>query len=176
MNEIIKKNGITYGVIVGVFSILVTTLIYVIDINLFINVWVGLITLVIYILIGMIVVAKTKKQLKGQITFKEAFTVYFITALIGGALSVLFNIVLFNLVDPGAKETIRELGIKYTTEMMEKFNAPSASISEAVVDMKNTDNYSPASLLKGFAFSLILNSIYGALLGLIFKSKTDYNQ
>jgi len=176
MNEIIKKNGITFGLMIGIFSILVTTLIYVIDLHLFVNVWLGLSTIIIYILIGTIVVAKTKKQLKGQITFKEAFTVYFIAAVVGGILSTLFQIVLFNVIDPAAKETIKELGIKYAVEMMEKFNSPSSSIAEAEQQMRNTDNYSPASLLKGFAFSLIMSAIFGAILGLIFKSKTDYNQ
>lgn len=176
MNEIIKKNGITFGVIIGLFSILVTTLIYVIDLNLFVNIWLGLSTIAIYLLIGIIVVANTKKQLKGQITFKEAFTVYFIAAVVGGLLSTLFQILLFNIIDPAAKETIKDLSIKYTTQMMEKFNAPSASINETVEQLQNTDNYSPGNLFKGFAFSLIISAIYGALLGLIFRSKTDYTQ
>ena len=176
MNEIIKKNGIAFGIIIGIFSILVTTLIYTIDLNLFVNIWVGLTTIAIYIIIGVIVVAKTKKQLHGQITFKEAFTVYFIAAVIGGLLSTLFQIVLFNVIDPAAKETIKELGIKYTTETMERFNAPSASINETVEQMQSVDNYSPVSLLKGFAFGLIISAIFSALLGLIFRSKTDYTQ
>lgn len=176
MNEIIKKNGITFGIIIGIFSILVTTLIYVIDLNLFVNVWLGLSTILIYLIIGVVVVAKTKKQLKNQITFKEAFTVYFIAAVIGGLLSTLFQILLFNVIDPVAKETIKELSIQYSTQMLEKFNAPSATINETVEQLRNTDNYSPGNLLKGFAFSLIISAIYSALLGLIFKSKTDYTQ
>jgi len=176
MNEIIKKNGITFGILIGIFSILVTTLIYVIDLNLFVNIWLGLTIILIYIIIGVVVVAKTKKQLNNQITFKEAFTVYFIAAVIGGLLSTLFQILLFNVIDPVAKDTIQELSIKYTTETMEKFNAPSASINETIEQMQSVDNYSPASLLKGFAFGLIISAIYSALLGLIFKSKTDYNQ
>ncbi len=46
MNEIIKKNGITYGVISGLVSILITTLIYTIDLKLFISMWVGLVSIV----------------------------------------------------------------------------------------------------------------------------------
>lgn len=176
MNEIIKKNGITYGLIIGVFSILVTTLIYAIDLSLFVNIWLGLSILLIYIIIGIVVVAKTKKQLNKQITFKEAFTVYFIAAVIGGLLSTLFQILLFNVIDPAAKDTVQELSIKYTTETMERFNAPSATINETIEQMQSVDNYSPANLFKGFAFSLIISAIYGALLGLIFRSKTDYTQ
>lgn len=176
MTEAIKKNGINYGLIIGIFSILVTTLIYAIDISLFVNIWLGLAIIVIYILLGIIVVTKTKKQLNNQITFKEVFTVYFIAAVIGGLLSTLFQILLFNVVDPAAKDTIQELSIKYATETMVRFKAPSASIIENIEKMRSEDNYSPVSLIKGFAFSLIISAIYGAILGLIFKSKTDYRQ
>jgi hypothetical protein len=35
INEIIKKNGITFGVIMGIVSALITATIYAIDLNLF---------------------------------------------------------------------------------------------------------------------------------------------
>lgn len=176
MNEIIKKNGITFGVILGVFSILVTTLIYVIDYTLFTNIWVGLIILAIYITIGFILVSKTKKQLNNEITFKEVFTVFFIAGLIGSILSVLFNILLFNVIDPAAKDSLNDLGQKYAIEMMEKFGAPASEINKRRAEMDGVDNYSPASQFKGFAFGLIFMSIFGAILGLIFKSKAAYKE
>ena len=153
MNEIIKKNGISFGIILGVFSILVTTLIYVIDLKLFMNTWVGIISLVIYVILGVVLVSKTKKQLGNLISFKDAFTVFFIAAVIGSTLSVLFNIVLFNYVDPAAKETIRELTMDYSIATMEKFGAKP---DDAMIEkLQNTDNYAPGSQLMGLVFSFI---------------------
>ena len=37
MNEIIKKNGITYGIVSGVVGALITAAIYAIDLNLFVK-------------------------------------------------------------------------------------------------------------------------------------------
>ena len=37
MNEVIKKNGIKFGVISGIISIVATVLMYAVDINLFAN-------------------------------------------------------------------------------------------------------------------------------------------
>ena len=82
MNEIIKKNGITYGIITGVVSTLITTLIYSIDLELFTSMWVGFVSIALYTIISIVLLSKTKKELKGIFTFKEAFTTYFIAAVI----------------------------------------------------------------------------------------------
>lgn len=176
MNEIIKKNDITFGVIMGVFSILVTATIYAVNLEMFISWWVGLLAIAISITIGVILVSKTKRQLNGLITFKEAFTTYFLAAVIGSTISVLFNIVLFNYIDPSAKETLQELTVKYSVEMMQKFGAPASAINKAVADMQKTDNYAPANQLFGLVVSFIFSAIFGLILALIFKSKSSQQE
>jgi len=172
MNEIIKKNGISYGIITGVVSALITTAIYSIDLNLFTKWWLGIVIFLVYIIIGIVLLSKTKKELKGVFSFKEAFTTYFISAVIGTLISVGFNILLFNVIDPSAKDTLNEIIINYTGEMMEKFGAPSAAINEALKKMQENNPYSTIELLKGAVFSIVGSSIFGLLLALIFKSKS----
>jgi hypothetical protein len=176
MNEIIKKNGVTFGIILGLFSILFTTAIYVIDLHLFTSWWIGAFAIVVPIIIGFVLVSKTKKQLNANITFKDAFTVYFIAAVIGSFLSKLYEYVLFNFIDPQAKETIKEITIKYTTEMMEKFGAPAASINEAMQKVAETDNYSIGNIMFGLAMGLVFHAIFGLILAAIFKSKSPSSQ
>ena len=171
MNEIVKKNGITYGIITGVVSVLITTLIYTIDLKLFTSWWVGVLSIIAYIVIGSILLSKTKKELKGVFPFKEAFTTYFISAVIGIIISVAFNIVLFNFIDPSAKETIKELTIQYAVEMLEKFGTPSSAINEAVKEMEKSDQFSTFELLKGSIFSIAFSAVFGLILAAIFKSK-----
>lgn len=173
MNEIIKKNGITFGIILGLFSLLITTAIYAIDLQLFTSWWIGGIAIVVPIIIGFVLVSKTKKQLNGNINFKEAFTVYFIAAVIGSFISKLFEYILFNFIDPQAKETIKEINIKYTTEMMEKLGAPAASINEAMQKVAETDNYSIGNIIFGLAMGLVFHAIFGLILAAIFKSKSN---
>lgn len=173
MNEIIKKNGINFGIILGLFSVLFTTAIYVIDLQLFTSWWIGIVAIVISIAIGVVLVSKTKKQLGGNITFKEAFTVYFIAAVIGSFISTVYNYVLFNFIDTQAKETIKEITLKYTQEMMEKFGTPAAAINETMQKMAETDNYSLGNLMFGFAIGLIFQAIFGLILAAIFKSKSN---
>ena len=171
MNEIIKKNGISFGIITGVVSALITTAIYSIDLNLFVKWWLGIMIFLVYIIISIILLSKTKKELKGIFSFKEAFTTYFISAVIGILISVGFNILLFNVIDPSAKDAINEIVIKYTAETMQKFGAPSASVAEAVKKMQENNPYSTIELLKSSIFSIAGSALFGLLLALIFKSK-----
>ncbi len=171
MNEIIKKNGVSYGIITGVVGALITTSIYAIDLKLFTAWWVGLLSFAFYIIIGIVLLSKTKKELKGIFPFKDAFTTYFISAVVGVLISVVFNIILFNFIDPSAKETVKELSIKYAVEMMEKFGTPSSAINEAVKKLQENDQFSIIELLKGSVFTIVFYALFGLLLALIFKSK-----
>lgn len=176
MNEIIKKNGITFGIIFGLFSVLLTTTIYAVDLKLFTSSWIGIISIIISITIGVVLITKTKKQQNNTISFKEVFTVYFIAAAIGNTLSTLFNYVLFNFVDPGAKETIKEITIKYTSEMLEKFGTPAATVTETMSKIAETDNFSLGNLAMGLAFTLVFSALFGLILAAIFKSKSTSSQ
>ncbi len=171
MNEVIKKNGISYGIITGVVSILITTLIYSIDLKLFIAWWVTALSISSYIVIAIVLLSKTKKELKGVFPFKDAFTTYFISAVVGILISVAFNIILFNFIDPSAKESIKEISMKYAVEMMQKFNTPTSAINEALKKLQENDQFSIIELLKGSIFSIVFSALFGLLLALAFKSK-----
>lgn len=171
INEIIKRNGITYGVITGVASALITTLIYSIDLELFTAWWVGLLNITFYIIIAVLLLSKTKKELNGIFPFKDAFTTYFISALVAIIISVSFNIILFNFIDPSAKDTIKELTIKYMVRTMEKFNAPASTINEAIKNLKENDQFSILGLLKGSLTNIVISTIFGLIMAAFFKSK-----
>ncbi|WP_281298436.1 DUF4199 domain-containing protein [Flavobacterium limnophilum] len=171
MNEIIKKNGISYGIITGIVSTLITASIYSIDLNLFTAWWVTVLSIASYIIISIVLLTKTKKDLKGVFSFKDAFTTYFISAVIGILISVVFNILLFNFIDPSVKDAIKEISIKYAVEMMHKFNAPSSAINEAVKKLQENDQFSIVELIKGSVSSIVFSALFGLLLALIFKSK-----
>jgi hypothetical protein len=173
MNGIIKKNGIAYGIVSGVVGALITASIYAIDLNLFVKWWLGVIIIAIYITIGIVLLSKTKKELKGVFSFKEAFTTYFISGVVAALISVGFNILLFNVIDPSAKDTLNEIFIKSTAETLQKFGTPAAAINEATAKMQENNPYSTIELLKGSIFSIGGTAFFGLLLALIFKSKSS---
>jgi hypothetical protein len=170
MNEIIKKNGITFGVISGLISIVLFTIIYIIDLELMLKWWFSTLSIVIAITLSVVLLSKTKKELNGVFTFKDAFTTYFIYAVIGIALSTVFQIILFNVIDPSAKETLKELVMKFTQDIMKKFGAPSSEMKKALKELSEKDPYSAFEMFKGMFGSIAVSSVFGLILAAIFKT------
>lgn len=173
INEIIKRNGVTFGVLSGIVSALITATIYAVDLNLFVSWWIGVVSILIYLVLGIILLSKTKKEMNGLFVFKDAFTTYFISAVIGIVIGTAFNILLFNVIDPSAQDTLKEITIKNAVAMMQKFNSPAAAINEMIAKMKENNPYSVVELLKGSIFSMVFSAIIGLIMAAFFKSKSQ---
>ncbi len=176
MNAIFKKNAINFGVISGIIGVLATTLMYLIDLKLFVNMWLGFAMIAIYITIGCVLLSRSKKENQGKMTFKEGFTTYFLSALIGILISTAFNILLFNFIDTGARETVTEHLLDMQVGMMQKFGASQADVNEAIVKIKESSQFSIKGQLFGIAQALIGTIIFGLILAAIFKSKSPSHE
>ncbi len=172
MNEIVKKNGITYGVISGLISVLILTLIYSTDVNLFISRWITTLKVTVFIGLAILLILNTKKQSNGVLDFKDTFKTYFIFACISLLISTLFEILLFNLIDPSLKDTLKELSIKMIVKFLENFNTPAEDINKAVKNIQDNDQFSVLQLIKGYFSYLVMCTVLGLILAAIFKTKS----
>jgi hypothetical protein len=134
--------------------------------------WYGIFILIAIIVFGIISVAKTKQAQNGYATFKQAFTSYFITVLIGLLISTLVSYLLFNFIDTEAAEVLKEKTIESTIQTLEGFNAPSETIAESVKQIESQNQFSILNILKGLAGYLVLFSIIGLIVAAAMK-KTD---
>ena len=169
MNEIIKNNGIKFGVISGLFSVFYIISMYVVDYNLFINIWLGVTVMLVFLAIGVFQLIELRKSLGSFMTFKEGFTGYFIAALIGILISTSFSIVLFNVIDTATRDLIHEALINFQVENLQKWNVPAAEIKKAIDDMKEMPQFSTLGLLYGILKSLLGSIVFGLILAAIFK-------
>lgn len=171
MNEIIKKNGITFGVISGIASVLITLYAYLFNLELFGSLWLLLFIVILYLAINITLLIKTKKALNNNFSFKDAFTTYFLCLVVGVTISVAFNIILFNVIDTDLGEKVKQVSMESSANLMKKFGAKTADIKKTVEEIEKSDNYSIFSLIKGFFINIAVSSIFGLLFALIFKSK-----
>lgn len=169
MTQTVKKNGVNYGIIIGVISIVVSTIMYVIDLSLFSKWWIGIIMFLVSLVIGIMAIAKAKSSLGGYISFKEAFTTFFIAMALGAAMSTIFMFILFNLIDPGAKEVIMEDVKEMTVNMMQGMGARTEDIRNQVEQLENTDNFSLVSQLKSYVWGLLIYIIIGLIVAAVMK-------
>jgi hypothetical protein len=171
MDAILKKNAVNFGVIMGLLGILITVLMYVVDLKLFVNMWIGLGMLAMWIIIGCLLLSKVKREKQGLLSFKEGFTAYFVSALIGILISTAFNIFLFNFFDTAARDAVTEHLLDMQVGMLQKFNASQEQINEAIVKIKESSQFSVKGQLFGIAQALVGAIIFGLILAAFFKSK-----
>ena len=167
--EALRKNAANLGLFLGLTMILLTTVAYAVDLNLFTKWWFGTITMASVVVFGCISAVRNKRNAGGFLSFKETFTSFIITAVVGLFISTIYSLVLLNVIDPEAKNVITENVIKYTVDMMQGFGAKPSDINKMVEEMKNTDNFGPAGQLKGFLWNIVIYSIVGLIASLIIR-------
>lgn len=166
-----KKSASNYGLILGGVLAVTVALLYSMSLESLTKWWLGIILFLVSLVFGIVSVAKSKAILGGFISFKEAFTSYFITIVIGLGISVLTSILIFNVVDPGAAEYLNEQIVEITRGMMERFGAPELEIDKAIAELEGKNNYAIGNQLQSFVFQIIFYSIFGLLIALIMKRK-----
>ncbi|WP_412985878.1 DUF4199 domain-containing protein [Pontimicrobium sp. IMCC45349] len=169
MEKSFKSNAINYGLYLGAALSLITVAIYAINLDLMVNMWLGICLLLVVIGFGVVSTAKSKSILEGYISFKDALTSYVFTVAIGIAISTVVSYILFNFIDPEAADYIKEKTIEMTVEMLEGFGTPSETIAKSVEDIENQNQYGLAGLLKSFAFGMIFQIIIGLIVAAIMK-------
>ena len=166
-----KKNAINHGVFLGLMLALSTTIMYAFDTELFTKWWVGILSLLLVVVMGIISTAKSKGIQGGYMSFKEAFSSYFITCAVGLAISTLVGILIFTIVDPELAQYLNERSMELAQEYMVKFGTPQAEIDKAMAELATKDNFSIVNQAKSYASLLIFHAVIGLLVGLIFKKK-----
>jgi len=169
MEKSIKSSAINYGLYLGGALSLITIAIWFIDINLMANMWLGIFLLLAIIAFGVVSTAKSKSLNGGFLSFKEAFSSYFITVAIGIAISTVVSMILFNYVDPEAAKQIQQITIDATVNMMEGFGAPAETIAEAVEKIESQNQYSLINTAKSLAWGFLFQAIIGLIVAAIMK-------
>jgi len=176
MTEAIKKNSINIGIILGVIWILCHVIMYSIDLKYFINFWLGLGLIFFGVIIAIVAVVKSKVLKGGFMTFRQAFTAFFITVALAFAIQVAFDSILFNLIDPAAKEIVKEHYIDFNISMGQRAQLPAEKIKEQVEVIKNSNMYGFANLAQQYVFIMLLYTIIGLIVAAAFKKTPTHEQ
>jgi|TARA_B100000768_G_scaffold34980_1_gene33523 hypothetical protein len=172
MEQTTKSDTINYGLYLGAFTSLITVVVYGIDINLFTAPWLGIVLFIVVVAFGAISAIKSRKLLGGFISFKQAFSSYFITIAVGTLISSIVGIVIFNYIDPEAAIYLNEQVLILTKETMERIGLPQEAIIAAIEEASKKDNFSLGAQTQAFVFRLVFYAVIGLIVGLIIK-KTD---
>lgn len=172
MTDPIKRIGFRNGFILGALLILFSTYLHFYNLELLTNVWLGFITVFVLIAFGIISILQTKVKLGGLITFKEAFSSYFYTILVGNLMNTIYLLVLYLIVlSPETKEIIRQMMIELNIRLMHQGNAPQETIDEAIPVFQKFNPFTVSEVLTSAVKYLLRDCLIGFLVALIFRNK-----
>jgi hypothetical protein len=180
MNEIIKKNGITFGIILGIIGVFSNLTVYLLGgiskDNLLISSSIQILFWLAYLITRIIQCNNTKKQMNGFVTFKELFTTLTITILIGILVSQLFTFLLNNYIDVEYGKMMNEFMNEKQVEAKIAMKSFTRVTSQDIEEIKKTDNFSLKNITQGSLATFLISSVMNLILAAIFKSKTPEYQ
>lgn len=175
MGASLKSIASNYGLYLGVLLILITIIAYAVNLDLFVNTWFGISIYVVIIIFGIYTVAKVKQAFNGFASFKDAFSAYFITILVGLLASTVVTFILFNFIDTDAALTLKEKSIEKLVEVYRNMNLSDDKIAEMIDQVEAQNLYSIKNSLSGMITSYLLPlSIIGLIVAAAMK-KSDPN-
>jgi magnesium-transporting ATPase (P-type) len=139
-------------------------------------VYFGGITIIITVVMGILSILQTKSRLNGLITFKEAFSSYFYTLLIGTIIGTLYLIILFKLFFNPEKITfIKQTLIDFNVHIMKLNNASPSDISKSVALSEKFDPSNAIEIITSSLKYLLRDCLIGFIVALIFRNKRTFS-
>lgn len=169
MEKSLRSSAVNYGLYIGLILTSFTIIAYAVNLELLTKWWLGLLLFFVILILGIISVSKSKKLLSGFISFKQAFTTWFTTIVVGVLISSVVSVVLFNFIDPQAAEIIKQSTIDASVSMMESFGAPQSEIDKAIIAIEEQNQFEIVNVLKSLAWQFLFYALLGLIVAAIMK-------
>ena len=141
--------------------------------TLFTEWWLGIILFLVVVVYGVLTAIKSRTSLGGFISFKQAFTSYFITIAIGTLIATIVGIAIFTFIDPEAATYLNEQILLLTKQTMERFGMPQEAMQAALDEAAKKDNFSLGMQSQAFVFRLAFYAVIGLIVALIVKKTNN---
>ncbi len=154
-----KNNGVKFGLISGLFTILIYLASYFfLDIRSLISItsWENVVGLIIGMVLMYMAAKKTRDQKGGYIPFGEALVPAFITSAISTFIGIFFFYILVNFIDPSLQDVMAEATLDSSRKMFEMAGMSEDKILEELEKVEDQESNSLASIAIGFFTSILI--------------------
>ena len=169
-----KEEVLKAGLIMAGVTIIMTMLVYLINIELMVSWWFGLLSLTLSMGVAIYLGISYRNLTGGFLSYKGALKFSFLAFLVSYAVGIVFNILLYTVIDPSLPEVMKELTVEATVGMLESFGTPQEAIDASIVEIENSvmESTTPAGILKSAPWGVIIIFIF-ALIASIFIKKNE---
>lgn len=165
------SHGVKWGLITASIGIILTIIWYVVDYALLGDWKIGLLSIAIYI--GLLIYAGItyRNEVGGFLSYGKAFQYTMIVVVVSGLITTIFNVLLYQVVNPELGQMVTEAALQNQEEMMRSMGAPESSIEQGLEDARKRmeNQYTISGQLLGFGFILIGGAILALLTSLVVR-------
>ena len=169
MSEEIKQYILKNGLVLGGIYVAIDVIKYLCGAEFFVNNYVSFASLLLAAIFPIYYLLKYKKSKNGFIDFRSAFSICTGILIASGFILLVFNILLFNIIDPGFSSELLDVTINTAVVQLEAFGMSDEQISTAIGAMEAEANFSPMNMLKGFGFTIVGYTLFGLIVAAITK-------
>jgi len=172
-----EKSGwpvwLKWGLISGALQIAFVVIQYLIDPALMIAWWDSLLSIGLLVALMVGAAMEYRDREGGWMSYGTSVWLMFRVCMLGSLLSVAFMGLLYNVIDKGLDERMKEITLEQMEQMLEKFDVPSEQIEEQMEAIEERDfSQTPRALITSWMISVV----FGLFLALIASAFTKKNE
>lgn len=169
---LLEKSFVKWGLYAGLASVVLTFLLYVVDIKLLVSGWISLLIYGMIITFMILSAREERNQNEGYLSYGKAVLNSLGVNVISTIISVVFTALLYNVIDPELPESLKTITMENMAATMESFGSSEADIDNA---LKMAEERQVDYDLKGLALVASIAIAMNFVIGLIVSIFTRKN-
>ena len=168
----LMAHAVRSGVIIGALAIVITMILYIINPSVLVSLWMFLV-LVLDLILLVIFGIQYRNQIGGYMNFGAAWKHGFVALFVAGILSVLFNMLLYFVIDPDLPQVLTDASVDNALSIAQSFGASGEALEQAAEDARERSEgqFTVGGMLSGFGMAIIFYAIIALITGAIVKKR-----
>jgi len=166
LSHAVKWAAISAGI--GIF---LTILLYVVDYTMLVLVKFALFSLVLAIGLTIYAGINYRNSIGGYIDYGKAYQHGFVVFAVSGLISTLFQLLMYNVIDPELPSKLVDASVENVREIMENFGAPAESMDEALEKARvdTEPRFTVVGMLKSYGIALVISAVIALITALVVR-------
>ena len=166
-----KEEILKSGIILAGVSIILTMLTYMINVELMVEWWFGILSLIISVGLLIYLGITYRNSIGGILSYGNALKYSILVMLVSYVIGIWFQILLYNVIDPDLPAVMTDLSIEKSVEMMEYWGAPQETIDASIPAIEEGIKKSTtiSGILKSSPWGLLFVGLFSLFTAIFIK-------
>jgi hypothetical protein len=165
------KHAAKSGLILGGIGAALTAVIYAVDVALLADWKVGIFLLIVFLGLVIYTGINYRKEAGGFLSYGKAFQHGYVTLIVAGLVSTVFQILLYHVIDPSIPATLTDVSLEMAESMMTSFGASGDALDKAMEEQRIAipARFTVVGLIKTYAWQFVSSAVVSVITSIFVK-------